>query len=99
MADTVTICSPVALGPADAEPLAPRLSTLRGRRLGIHVDPAWRSWRVAADELATLARAGLGVADVALLDLGARLGRPEEESDRMAAFARTVDAAVVGLGT
>ena len=99
MSGTITICSPVALGPADAEPPAPRLPTLRGRRLGIRVDPAWRSWRIAADELAAQARAALGVADVAVLDLGARLGRPEDESARMADFARTVDAAVVGLGT
>jgi hypothetical protein len=96
---TCTILSPVALGPGDARPLAPRVETLRGRTLGIREDAAWRSWSVAADALAALARDVLGVRDVVRFDPGGRIGRPEDESGRVAAFARTVDAAVVGLGT
>jgi hypothetical protein len=99
MADTIRICSPVALGPGDASPPAPRLATLRDRVLGIRIDPAWRSWRVGADELARLAATVLGVRDVRTLDVGARTERTAAASDAMAAFARTVDAAVVGLGT
>ena len=37
--------------------------------------------------------------DVVVFDPESRIGRPEEESAKVAAFARTVDAAVVGLGT
>src|SRR5439155_728253 len=53
---TIDILSPVALGPAQAKALAPRLPTLRGKVLGIRVDRAWRSFHVYADELGRLAR-------------------------------------------
>ncbi len=96
---TIDILSPTALGPTQARPVCPRLSTLRGARLGIRIDHAWRSWWQAADEIAALARTQLGVADVVVFDPESRIGRPEDESAKVVAFARTVDAAVVGLGT
>src|SRR5262245_52569530 len=96
---TIDILSPVALGPANVQALSPRLTSLRGITLGLRVDRAWPSWSLAADELGKLARRDVGVRDVVLLDPGSRIGRPEEESHKVAAFARTVDAAVVGLGT
>jgi hypothetical protein len=96
---TIAILSPVALGPAEARPLAPRAPSLRGRTLGIRVDRAWRSFHVFADELAGLARARLGVADVVVFDPETRIGTPEAESGKVVEFARHVDAAVVGLGT
>jgi hypothetical protein len=96
---TIEILSPAALGPSEERPLAPRLSSLRGRILGIRVDRAWQSFHRWADELAALARARLGVADVVVFDPEARIGSPEAESDKVVAFARRVDAAVVGLGT
>src|SRR4029453_688445 len=77
----------------------PRRAPLRGARLGIRIDHAWRSWWQAADEIATLARAELGVADIVIFDPESRIGRPEEESEKVREFARSVDAAVVGLGT
>ena len=96
---TIDILSPIALGPTEVWPLSHRLSALRDAALGIRIDRAWPSWSLAADELAHLARTELGVRDVVLFDPGTRIGRPEDESDKVAAFARTVDAAVVGLGT
>ena len=96
---TIDILSPTALGPTQARPIRPRIPTLRGARLGIRIDHAWRSWWRAADELAALARTELGVADVVVFDPESRIGRPEDESAKVVAFARTVDAAVVGLGT
>src|SRR5206468_6549622 len=96
---TIDILSPVALGPAQAKPLAPRLPTLRGKVLGIRVDRAWRSFHVYADELGRLARERLGVAEVVVFDPETRIGTPEAESDKVVEFARRVDAAVVGLGT
>jgi hypothetical protein len=96
---TIDILSPTAMGPTQSRPLVPRLSTLRGARLGIRIDHAWRSWWQAADEIATLARAELGVADVIVFDPESRIGRPEEESAKVVDFARAVDAAIVGLGT
>jgi hypothetical protein len=97
--DTIAILSPVALGPADARALTPRLPTLRGKVLGIRVDRAWRSFQEYADELARLARERLAVRDVVLFDPDTRVGTPEAESGKVAEFARRVDAAVVGLGT
>ena len=97
--EILSILSPVALGPADARPLTPRLPSLRGRILGIRVDRAWRSFQEYADELARLARERLGVRDVVLFDPDTRVGTPEAESGKVADFARRVDAAVVGLGT
>jgi len=96
---SIDICSPVALGPSESRPLAPRVPTLRSAVLGIRIDRAWRSWWQAADEIALLARTDLGVRDVVVFDPESRIGRPEDESAKVAAFARTVDAAVVGLGT
>jgi hypothetical protein len=96
---TIEILSPVALGPSDVKPLAPRLPGLRGRVLGIRVDRAWRSFLTYADELGRLARERLAVADVVVFDPEARIGSPEAESAKVVEFARRVDAAVVGLGT
>jgi len=95
----IEILSPVALGPSERKPLAPRPSALAGKVLGIRIDRAWRSWWQAADEIARLARAELGVRDVVVFDPESRIGRPEDESAKVVAFARTVDAAIVGLGT
>lgn len=96
---TIDILNPTALGPAESRPLVPRLPTLRGARLGIRIDHAWRSWWQAADEIAALARTELGVAGVVVFDPESRIGRPEDESAKVVDFARRVDAAVVGLGT
>ncbi len=96
---TIDILCPTAMGPTESQPVRPRRSTLRGARLGIRIDHAWRSWWQAADEIASLARTELGVADVVVFDPESRIGRPEEESAKVVAFARSVDAAVVGLGT
>jgi hypothetical protein len=96
---SIDILSPAALGPSESRPLAARVPELAGRTLGIRIDHAWRSWWLAAAEIERLARAQLGVRDVVVFDPESRIGRPEEESAKVAAFARTVDAAVVGLGT
>ena len=96
---TVDILSPMALGPTESRALQPRRPTLRGARLGIRIDHAWRSWWQAADEIATLARTELGVADVVVFDPESRIGRPEEESAKVVQFAQGVDVAIVGLGT
>ena len=95
----IDILSPTASGPTQAEPLTPRLPSLRGKVLGIRVDRAWTSFQRFADELASLARQRLGVRDVVLFDPDTRVGTPEAESGKVAEFARGVDAAVVGLGT
>ena len=96
---TTQILSPVSLGPSEARPLVPSLPTLTGRRLGIRVDRAWRSFHWVADEVARHARVRLGVADVVFFDPDIRIGAPETESDKIRVFASDIDAALVGLGT
>ena len=96
---TIEILSPAALGPSESAVLAPRLVSWHGRRLGIRIDHAWRSWWVAADEIARLARTELGVADVTIFDPESRIGKPEAESQKVVDFAAGIDAAIVGLGT
>jgi hypothetical protein len=97
--DTIDILSPVSVGAAESRPLVERLSSLRGKRLGIRRDHAWRSFEIFADELGRLAQAELGVAEVVMFDPESRIGTPEQESDKVIDFARQIDAAVVGLGT
>src|SRR5437867_4221880 len=96
---TIDILSPVALGPAQVKPLAPRLPTLRDKVLGIRVDRAWRSFHVYADELARLARERLGVADVVVFDPETRIGTPGGESGKVVGVGRRVGAVVGGLCT
>jgi len=99
MKPEIAILSPVVLGAGVSKPLAPRLPTLAGKRLGIRRDHAWRSFDVFAEEIARLAFERLGVAGVELFDPESRIGTPERESAKVADFAHGVDAAVVGLGT
>ena len=67
---TIEILSPVALGPSERKPLAPRVPALAGKVLGIRIDRAWRSWWQAADEIALLGRRhdGQAVAPALCLD-------------------------------
>jgi hypothetical protein len=95
----IQVLSPVALGPSENRALAPAVASLRGKRLGIRHDKAWRSFEIFSDELERLAREQLGVAEVVRFDPGTRIGSPEAESARAVEFASRVDAAVVGLGT
>src|SRR2546428_12950877 len=92
---TIDILSPVALGPSEAKPLAPRLPSLRGKVLGIRVDRAWRSFPVYADELGRLARGRLGVADVVVFDPEPRTGPPAAGRSKVDGLPRRRHARVV----
>ena len=95
----IEILSPAATGPLQRRALTPGLASLKGRTLGIRRDQTWRSFEIFADELERLATENLGIQRVVRFDPEARIGSPEQESARVEEFARTVDAAVVGLGT
>jgi hypothetical protein len=95
----IEILSPVSLGPAESRLISPKLTDLRGKRLGIRRDHAWRSFEIFADELGKAAREKAGVAEVVMFDPESRIGSPERESAKVVEFARRIDAAVVGLGT
>lgn len=96
---TITVLSPAALGHREARPLPPALGTLDGRRLGIRVDRAWRSFQWFAEEVAERARARFHLADVVFFDPETRIGSPDTEREKLQRFAADVDAAIVGLGT
>lgn len=95
----IQVLSPVALGPTGNRALAPAVADLRGKRLGIRHDRAWRSFEIFSDELERIAREQLGVGEIVRFDPGTRIGSPEVETERAEEFAGRVDAAVVGLGT
>lgn len=96
---TIPVLSPVSLGHREARPLTPPLETLDGRRLGIRVDRAWRSFQWLAEEVAGRARERFRVADVVFYDPETRIGSPDTEREKLQRFAADVDAAIVGLGT
>jgi nucleotide-binding universal stress UspA family protein len=96
---TISVLSPVALGHQDARPLTPALDSLEGRRLGIRVDRAWRSFQWLAEEVAARARDRFRAADVRFFDPETRIGSPDTEREKLQRFAADVDAAIVGLGT
>ena len=96
---TIHILSPVDRASIEAIPLAPPVPTLEGLRLGIRHDRAWRSFDIFADELRSLAPSDWSTGHVELFDPGDRIGRPEAEAAKIAAFADRVDVAIVGLGT
>ena len=93
----VRILDPTAAPPAiDPDP-GPDLGRLRGARVGLRYDRAWRSWLWVLDEWEPRLR-GAG-AGVVRLETGNRIG---EGGDRtfanLSVFAADVDAALVGLG-
>lgn len=96
---TVRILDPTVAAPAQLLSAVPRLSTLRGRRLGVRIDRAWQSWTQCAAHVERLARERLRVRDVVIFDPGVRTGTTEEERRKVEGFVRDIDAAIVGLGT
>jgi hypothetical protein len=96
---TIGVLSPTAFGALEARGPVPGLLTLDGRRLGIRVDRAWRSFQWFAEEVADRARARFRVADVVFFDPDIRIGSPDTEREKLQRFAADVDAAIVGLGT
>ncbi len=95
----IEILDPTATGPSELRPLASPIETLRGKVLGVRKDRAWQSFTVFAGVLQAEAPKRWGVRDVVIFDPGIRIGTTEEERRKVAGFVRTVDAAVVGLGT
>ncbi len=95
----IEILSPEAFAPTESHPLARPVSSFSGARLGIRRDDTWHSFEIFAEEVDRLSRQHLRVSDVVHFDPEARIGTPEQESSRVEAFAKEVDAAIVGLGT
>jgi hypothetical protein len=96
---TIDILSPVSLGALEARPVTAAPESLAGKRLGLRVDRAWRSFQWFAEEIATHATERCGVGSVVFFDPETRIGSPDTERDKIRRFAEGVDVAVVGLGT
>jgi hypothetical protein len=96
---TINILSPVSLGAQEARPVTTAPESLAGKRLGLRVDRAWRSFQWFAEEIARYATEARGMRSVAFFDPETRIGSPDTERDKIRRFAEGVDVAVVGLGT
>jgi hypothetical protein len=78
---------------------APRLSSLRGKRIGFLDNGLWRSMRIFADEASKVLTQTHGVAGTEVADSGPMHGaRPQEYQERLRELAAGVDAVVSGLG-
>ncbi len=93
----VTILDPTAPPPAVVDDPGPDAGSLRGRRVGLRFDAAWRSYEWVLDEWQPrLVAAG---ATVERWCAGNRVGDGGAiTSAELDAFAERVDVAVVGLG-
>lgn len=74
--------------------LAPRLSSLAGRRIGI-VNNSWRCMHVVAEELTRRLKAEHGVVDIVERRISAAQTLPPPVLDEMA---DACDAVIVGIG-
>lgn len=78
---------------------APRLASLRGKRVGFLDNGLWRSMRILGDELSKALTEIHGVAGTEVVDSGPMHGaRPQDYRDRLQGLAAGVDAVVSGLG-
>jgi hypothetical protein len=78
---------------------APRLASLRGKRIGFLDNGLWRSMRIFADEASKVLTQAHGVAGTQFADSGPMHGaRPQEYEQRLQELAAGVDAVVSGLG-
>jgi hypothetical protein len=96
---TITIRRPTAPRPEpDAAPTFRLAGPVRGRRIGLRTDGAWRSWTLIAGEWDKRLRdAG---ADVLCVETGAQVGDPGRDDRRtIAEWSDAVDGGIVGLGT
>lgn len=93
----VTILDPTARPPAVVDDPGPDAGPLRGRRVGLRFDTAWRSYEWVLDEWQPrLEAAG---ATVERWCSGNRVGEDAAgTSAELESFAERVDVAVVGLG-
>ena len=93
----ITVLDPTAAPPeVDADP-GPDAGPLRGRKVGIRYDVAWRSFEWTLDEWSRELKAN--GATVQLWCAGNRVGEEGERTFReLDEFAEDVDIAIVGLG-
>ena len=78
---------------------APRLASLRGKRIGFLDNGLWRSMRILGDEMSKVLTETHGIAGSEVVDSGPMHGgHPQDYQERLQALAARVDAVVSGLG-
>jgi hypothetical protein len=78
---------------------APRLRSLRGKRIGFLDNGLWRSMRILADEFARALKESQGIAGSLVVDSGPKHGAdPKDYEQRLRGLAAGADAVVSGLG-
>jgi len=78
---------------------APRLASLRGKRIGFLDNGLWRSMRILGDEMSKVLTETHGIAGSEVADSGPMHGAdPHDYRARLQSLAARVDAVVSGLG-
>jgi hypothetical protein len=99
MANTITILMPHAETATAATRLAPRLTSLEGKRVGILDNDLWQSMHVIADELGKVLRDSYGVVSTETVTYHYVKGFASKEyQDKLEGLGRRVDAVISGLG-
>jgi hypothetical protein len=105
----MTVLDPRGEETAESVRLAPRLDNLKGKKLGIVLDGPWRSWYVFSDRMEEIIDDSGQECTVERIELvGSAFDRSgvkhtahglrPDEKEKLANFAGTVDAVIVGLG-
>jgi len=95
----ITILLPHGEVGSSAAVRAPRLRSLRGKRIGFLDNGLWRSMKILGDEFARALAETHGIAGSEVLDSGPMHGaRPQDYQDLLRGLAGRVDAVVSGLG-
>ncbi|HEY8215501.1 MAG TPA: hypothetical protein VIH82_00085 [Acidimicrobiia bacterium] len=96
---TITIRRPTAPPPEpEVAPTFKLGGPVRGRRIGLRTDGAWRSWTLIAGEWEKRLRDE--GADIRAVETGAQVGDPGQADRRtIEAWSDEVDGGIVGLGT
>lgn len=93
----LAILDPRDLGTREARSLNPRVSTLKGKVVGIRHKPRWTNFKVFGKEVEQILRRDLEVRDVVWVEFDETKEHaiPKAVMDE---FTGKIDAAIVGLG-
>ena len=97
--ETITILLPHGEVEGIPENLAPRLSTLEGKKVGLINNELWRSMHILQDELEKVLMGEYGVAGTESIYIGPGTGAmPQKYVDEIEGLTQKVDAVISGLG-
>ena len=104
----MTVLDPRGEETAERLQLAPRLDSLKGKKLGVVIDGPWRSWYTFSERMEEIIADSGEEIEVERLEFDTNInkqgvkhtehGLTSKEKEVFASFAGKVDAVVVGLG-